>query len=61
MELAELIEQHIDYVDPETGRSVHLSPPFVRHYLKRHDNVLPTAGRRRHAAYRAGPTAGSAG
>ena len=41
MEVAELIEQHIDYVDDE-GRSVHLPMPFVRHYMKRTDGVLPT-------------------
>jgi hypothetical protein len=36
IELAELIERHIDYVD-EDGRSVHLPMPFVRHYLRRFD------------------------
>jgi hypothetical protein len=41
MEVAELIEQHIDYVD-EDGRSVHLPMPFVRHYVDRNDGVLPT-------------------
>jgi hypothetical protein len=41
MEAAEMIEQYIDYVD-EKGRSVHLPMPFVRHYLQRHDHVLPT-------------------
>jgi hypothetical protein len=41
MEVAELIEQHIDYVD-ENGRSVHLPMPFVRHYVNRDDGVLPT-------------------
>jgi hypothetical protein len=40
-ELAEEIERHIDYVD-EHGRSVHLPTPFVRHYLRRDDGVLPT-------------------
>jgi hypothetical protein len=40
IELAELIERHIDFVDKD-GRSVHPSMPFVRHYLRRHDNVLP--------------------
>lgn len=41
-ELAELIERHIDYVDPMTGGSVHLSHPFVRHYLRRrNDPALP--------------------
>jgi hypothetical protein len=41
IQLAELIERHIDYVDEE-GRSVHLTTPFVRHYLQRHDDALPT-------------------
>ena len=41
MECAEMIEQHIDFVD-EDGRSVHLPMPFVRHYLKRSDGALPT-------------------
>jgi hypothetical protein len=41
MEVAELIEQHIDYID-ENGRSVHLPMPFVRHYVNRDDDVLPT-------------------
>ena len=38
--LSELIERHVDYVD-NTGRSVHLAAPFVRHCLVRHDNALP--------------------
>ena len=44
MEAAELIEQHIDYVD-QKRRSVHLPPPFVRHCMRRHDGdgALPTA------------------
>jgi hypothetical protein len=42
MEVAELIEQHIDYVD-EGGCSVHLPTKFVRHYVSRDDGVLPTA------------------
>jgi hypothetical protein len=37
---AELIEQHIDYVD-EKGRSVHLPMSFVRHFLQRDDDALP--------------------
>ena len=41
VQLAELIERHIDYTDP-TGRSVHLSPAFVRHYHTRSDGKLPT-------------------
>ena len=40
-EVAEDIERHIDYVD-NTGRSVHLSMKFVRHYMKRDDGALPT-------------------
>ena len=45
MEVAEMIEEHIDYyVENEGGfrRSVHLPTPFVRHYMRRHDDVLPT-------------------
>jgi hypothetical protein len=41
MELAEMIEEHIDFVDDD-GRSVHLPMQFVRHYLQRHDGPLPT-------------------
>ena len=37
---AELIERHIDFVDK--GRPVHLPTSFVRHFVRRHDNVLPT-------------------
>ena len=40
-QLAEVIERHIDFVEKD-GRSVHLPPKFVRHYLKRDDGVLPT-------------------
>src|SRR4029077_16054472 len=46
MEAAEMIEQHIDfYKEDEHGdcRSVHLPMSFVRHYMRRHDSVLPTA------------------
>jgi hypothetical protein len=39
-ECAELIEQHVNYVDGD-GRSVQLPTAFVRHYLKRDDNALP--------------------
>ena len=43
MALAEMIERHIDYVHPETGNSVHLSAPFVKHYHTRTtDDALPT-------------------
>ena len=41
IEVAELIEQHIDYVDRD-GRSVHLPMAFVRHYVDRDDGILPT-------------------
>jgi hypothetical protein len=41
--LAELIERHIEYVDAETGRPVHLASPFVKHYLTRADDALPVA------------------
>jgi hypothetical protein len=41
MEVAEMIEKYIDYVDPKTGQSVHLRPAFVRHFMKREDS-LPT-------------------
>ena len=43
VQLAELIERHIDYTDP-TGRSIHLASPFVRHYLQRDDDALPVVG-----------------
>jgi hypothetical protein len=42
VELAEQIERYIDYVDSKTGRSVHLATPFVKHFVKRSDDVLPT-------------------
>jgi hypothetical protein len=41
IEVAEMIEEHFDYVDPATGRSVHLPMQFVRHYMNRDDGVLP--------------------
>ena len=40
MEVAEMIEEYIDYQD-EDGRSVHLPMQFVRHFMKRKDS-LPT-------------------
>jgi hypothetical protein len=40
VQLAELIERHIEYVSPE-GVPVHLGAAFVKHYLQRSDNVLP--------------------
>ena len=40
IEASEMIERHVDYVDRHQ-RSVHLPTPFVRHYVTRHDNVLP--------------------
>ena len=45
MEVAEMIEEHIDYytVDEDGNRrSVHLPTPFVRHFMRRHDGALPT-------------------
>jgi hypothetical protein len=42
MEVAEMIEKYIDFIDPKTGKSVHLRPSFVRHYMSRDDGVLPT-------------------
>ena len=45
MEVAEMIEEHIDYyTEDEDGdrRSVHLPMQFVRHFMRRHDGVLPT-------------------
>src|SRR5262245_1309186 len=45
MEVAEMIEEHIDYYTEDKGgnrRSVHLPTPFVRHFTRRHDGVLPT-------------------
>jgi len=36
MELAELIEKHIEYVD-EARRTVRLPHEFVKHYLRRDD------------------------
>ena len=45
MEVAELIERHIDYYATDNNgneRSVHLPMQFVRHFLNRSDGVLPT-------------------
>ena len=45
MEVAEMIEEHIDYyIEDKDGnrRSVHLPTPFVRHFMRRHDGALPT-------------------
>src|SRR5215813_3799075 len=41
IEVAEMIEQYIDFVDAG-GYSVHLPMQFVRHYVKRNDGALPT-------------------
>jgi hypothetical protein len=44
MEVAEMIEQHIDFytVDKDgSERSVHLPTQFVRHFMRRHDGALP--------------------
>ena len=40
MEVAEMIEQHIDYVD-EDGRSVHLPMQFVKHYMRGRQRTTP--------------------
>jgi hypothetical protein len=42
MEVAEMIEEHIDFVNKD-GEPVHLPMQFVRHYQQRSDLVLPTA------------------
>ena len=57
MEVAEMIEQHIDYyVEDEDGnrRSVHLPTQFVRHYMQRHDGALPIVVAIAHGAPRPG-------
>jgi hypothetical protein len=41
IETAELIERNIDYVD-DADRCVHLPTQFVRHYVQRDDDALPT-------------------
>src|SRR5262245_34149495 len=41
MEVAEMIEQYIEFVDKK-GNPVHLPSNFVRHYVRRFDDVLPT-------------------
>jgi hypothetical protein len=40
-ETAEMIEQHIEFVDKD-GQPVQLQSKFVRHYMKRDDGALPT-------------------
>jgi len=45
MEVAEMIEEHIDYYTEDkegNRRAVHLPTSFVRHFMRRHDGVLPT-------------------
>ena len=45
MEVAEMIEKHIDFYNEDKDgnrRSVHLPTQFVRHFMRRHDDVLPT-------------------
>src|SRR4029077_8489936 len=41
MEVGEMIERYIDYVDKDDC-SVHLPMQFVRHYINRDDGVSPT-------------------
>jgi hypothetical protein len=43
IEVAELIERHIEYVTPE-GRPVQLPAPFVRHFMRREDNLPIVTG-----------------
>ncbi len=40
---AEMIEEHVDYFETNSGRSVHLGGPFVKHFHERDDNALPVA------------------
>ena len=57
MEVAEMIEQHIDFytVDKDgSERSVHLPTQFVRHFMRRHDGALPQRVAHRHYATGAG-------
>jgi hypothetical protein len=42
VQLAELIERHIEYYDLKSNKPVHLAGSFVMHYLKRDDDALPT-------------------
>jgi hypothetical protein len=45
MEVAEMIEHHIDFYEVDRAgnrHSVHLQMPFVRHYMNRDDGVLAT-------------------
>jgi len=44
MEVAEMIERHIDFYIEKDGnrRPVHLPMQFVRHFMRRDDGVLPT-------------------
>jgi hypothetical protein len=42
VQLAELIERHIEYYDLKSDKPVHLAGSFVTHYLKRDDDALPT-------------------
>ena len=56
MEVAEMIEQHIDFytVDKDGNeRLVHLPTQFVRHFMRRHDGALP-----QRVAYSSMPCAG---
>ena len=57
MEVAEMIEQHIDfYVEDEDGnrRSVHLPTQFVRHYHAAARRCAADSGGDRHGAHRPG-------
>jgi hypothetical protein len=41
MQVAELIEQYVEFDDVKTGLPVHLHMAFVQHFVRRHDNRLP--------------------
>ena len=41
MQAAELIERYIEFDKRDTDEPVHLHTPFVRHFVRRHDNQLP--------------------
>jgi hypothetical protein len=38
---ANLLEKHIDFIDPEEGYSVQCPSAFVNHYRQWHDSTLP--------------------
>jgi hypothetical protein len=40
-EVAEMIEQHIQFIECKTGQPAHLQDHFVQHYMRRDDGALP--------------------